>query len=50
MWHMSDELITIMNEGGESNGEKYESASEEWFAVIVGLSEGATASVIESVN
>jgi hypothetical protein len=43
-------MEVIMNEGGEINEVGHERTSEEWMAMIVGLSEGATAAMFESVK
>ena len=43
-------MEVILNERGEINEVGYERTSEEWMAIITGLSEGATAAMFESVK
>ena len=43
-------MEVILNEGGEINEVGHERTSEEWMAMIVGLSEGATVAILESVK
>ena len=43
-------MEVILNEGGEIKEVGYERTTKEWMAMIVGLSEGATAAMFESVK